>query len=180
MKNITSIILEAQKQLILNPIDLAHDIAHHYRVHEESLKINIKEKLNADEDLLSVCAWYHDLGGRRGENVNLIKTLIGKHTDDSSFVDKVIEIIHEHSFGEDQSSLESKMLFDADKLEYVNPLRLSSFLRAYKDGFLSEEKYKQYKKEWAQRVGKVKNMLHFDYSKEKFLKFLPQAEKIMR
>lgn len=180
MKNIVSMILEAQKQLVLKPIDLAHDITHHYRVYEWSLKIKNSEKLNANADLLTVCAWYHDLGGRKGENAALIKSLISKHTDDNSFIDKVIEIVQEHSFGKNQSSLESKILFDADKLEYVNPYRLLWFLRVYKDGFISEEKYKQYKKEWVERIGKVKKMLHFKYSQEKFLKFLPQAERIMR
>lgn len=180
MKNIVAIILAAQKQLVLKPIDLAHDITHHYRVYEWSLKINNSEKLNANADLLTVCAWYHDLGGRRGENIVLLRDLLSKHTNDDNFINKVIKIIGEHSFGEVQSGLESKILFDADKLEYVNPLRLSWFLRTYNDRFVSEEKYRQYKKEWAERIGKIKNMLHFNYSKEKFLKFLPQAEKIMR
>ncbi|MEK7451118.1 MAG: HD domain-containing protein [Patescibacteria group bacterium] len=180
MKNIVSIILEAQKQLVLKPIDLAHDITHHYRVYEWSLKINNSEKLNANADLLTVCAWYHDLGGRTGKNAKLIRDLIGKHTDDKGFADKVVRIVQEHSFGKTQSSLESQILFDADKLEYVNPFRLLWFRKAYKEHLINEEKYKQYKKEWEERIGKVKNMLHFNYSQEKFLKFLPQAERIMR
>ena|SRR3989344_8006209 len=180
MKNIVSIILEAQRQLVLKPIDLAHDITHHYRVYEQSLKINDKEKLNADEDLLAVSAWYHDLGGRRGKNTTLIKSLISKHTADNSFINKVVAIIHEHSFGENQLSLESKILFDADKLEYVNPFRLLWFLKAYRDGFLSEKKYKQYKKEWEERVGGVGKMLHFELSRKQFFLLLPKAEKIMK
>jgi HD superfamily phosphodiesterase len=180
MKNITSIILEAQKQLVLKPIDLAHDITHHYRVYEWSLKINNDEKLDADVDLLVVCAWYHDLGGRTGGNTKLIKDLVNKHTDDKSFIDKVVKIVQEHSFGKTQSSLESRILFDADKLEYVNPYRLLWFLRAYKDGLISEKKYRQYKKEWAERIGKVKNMLHFNYSQEKFMQFLSEAKEIMK
>lgn len=179
MKNITSIILEAQKQLVFKPIDLAHDVTHHYRVYEWSMKINSNEKLRADEDFLAVSAWYHDLGGRRGENTALIKTLISKYTDDNSFIDKVINIIQEHSFGKSQSSLESKILFDSDKLEYVNPFRLLWFLKAYKEHLISEEKYRQYKREWTERIGEVKNMLHFNYSQNKFLQFLPQAQKIM-
>ncbi len=180
MKNIVSIILEAQKQLILHPIDLAHDITHHYRVYEWSLKINNSEKLNANADLLAVCAWYHDLGGRRGENAALIKSLISKHTDDKSFIDKVVKIVQEHSFGKTQSSLESQILFDADKLEYVNPFRLLWFLKTYRDGFLSEKKYKQYKKEWSERIGGVGKMLHFELSKKQFFLLLPKAEKIMK
>lgn len=180
MKNIVSIILEAQKQLILKPIDLAHDITHHYRVYEWSLKINNDEKLDANADLLAVSAWYHDLGGRRGENEKLIKDLISKHTDDESFTNKVVEIVQEHSFGKTQSSIESQILFDADKLEYVNPFRLLWFLRAYRNGFLSEKKYEQYKKEWKERIGWVGKMLHFELSRKQFSLLLPKAEKIMK
>lgn len=180
MKNIVSIILEAQKQLVLKPIDLAHDITHHHRVYEWSLKINNSEKLNANVDLLAVCAWYHDLGGRTGENAKLIKDLINKHTDDKSFIDKVVKIVQEHSFGKTQSSLESQILFDADKLEYVNPFRLLWFLKAHKEQLISEEKYKQYKKEWVERIGGVGKMLHFELSKKQFFLLLPKAEKIMK
>ena len=179
MKNIVSIILEAQKQLVLKPIDLAHDITHHYRVYERSLKINNNEKLNADENLLVVCAWYHDLGGRRGENIDLLRGLLSKHTNDVNFINKVIEIICEHSYGGIQTSLESKILFDADKMEYVNPLRLSWFLRAHKDGLLNEKKYKQYKKEWNKRIINISKMLHFPSSQKEFSILLPAAEKIM-
>lgn len=179
MKNIVGIILEAQKQLVLKPVDLAHDITHHYRVCEFSLKINNIEKLNANQNLLTVCAWYHDLGGRRGENMELITNLISKHTDNKNFIKKVVEIIREHSFGETQSNLESKIIFDADKLEYVNPFRLLWFLKAYRDGFFSEEKYKQYKREWNERIKDVGKMLHFRYSQEKFSALLPSANKIM-
>lgn len=180
MKNLVSIILEAQRQLVLRPIDLAHDITHHYRVYEWSLKINNSERLNVDEDLLAVCAWYHDLGGRTGENAKLIRDLIDKHTDDKSFIDKVVKIVQEHSFGKTQSGLESKILFDADKLEYVNPFRLLWFLKAHKEQLITEEKYKQYKKEWNERIGKVKKMLHFRYSQEEFSMLLSAAEKIMK
>lgn len=180
MKDIVSIILEAQKQLILEPIDLAHDVTHHYRVYEWSLKTNSDEKLDADEDLLAVSAWYHDLGGRTGENAKLIRGLISRHTDDKSFIDKIVKIIQEHSFGKTQYSLESKILFDADKLEYVNPFRLLWFLRTYRDGFLSENKYKQYKKEWEERISKVGQALHFRISRKHFFLLLPEAEKIMR
>lgn len=180
MKNITSIILEAQKQLVLKPIDLAHDIIHHYRVYEWSLKIKNNEKLNVDEDLLAVSAWYHDLGGRRGEDTDLIKDLIKKHTRDDIFIEKVIKIIQEHSFGESQSSLESKILFDADKLEYVSPFRLLWFIKAYDDGFFSNKQHNQYKKEWGERIKHVKKMLHFRYSQEEFSVLLSAAKKIMK
>lgn len=180
MKNIVSIILEAQKQLVLRPIDLAHDITHHYRVYEWSLKINNSEKLNADENILTICAWYHDLGGRGGEDIGFLRSLLSKYINDVNFINKVIKIIREHSYGKIQTSLESKILFDADKMEYVNPLRLSWFLKAHRDGLLDEGKYRQYKKEWNERIINVRKMLHFPISRKEFSTLLSAAEKIMK
>lgn len=180
MLNISKLVLEAQRQLVFHPIDLAHDITHHNRVYEWSMTINKEERLNADVYLLTVCAWYHDIGGRKGEDVELIKKLLGKNTDDTEFINKVITIIKEHSFGEVQTSLESKILFDADKLEYVNPFRLLWFLRTYKDGLLTKDKYEQYMDEWNERAPQLQNMLNFHYTRTKFLEFLPSARSIMK
>lgn len=177
--NVVELIIEAQKQLIKKPFDLAHDITHHYRVQEEALKIIEEEGLDLDEDFISICAWYHDLGGRRGENSSLIHSLIEKHVKDPKSIEKIIQIIKEHSYGETQTSLESKVLFDADKLEYVNPIRLKWFLKAYDEGYLSKKVYIQYKKEWTERIKNVEGQLHFSYTKRQFSKMLPLATKLM-
>lgn len=177
---VLKLVVEAQEQLIKNPFDLAHDITHHYRVHEGALRIIEEEKLTADEDLVTVCAWYHDLGGRRAEDVNLLKSLIGKYIKDLELVDRIIQIIREHSFGESQSSIESKILYDADKLEYVNPMRLTLFLKAANEGLISKDSYLQYKKEWKERIPQVEKQLNFSYTKRQFKEMLPKATLLMK
>jgi HD superfamily phosphodiesterase len=178
--NVLKLVIEAQKQLIRNPFDLAHDITHHYRVQEEALKIIEEENLAVDEDLMIICAWYHDLGGRRGENSRLLSSLIGKYIEDRQLINRIIQIIREHSYGEAQTSLESKVLFDADKLEYVNPMRLRWFLKAFREGYITSEVYSQYKREWKERIKDAEGQLHFSYTKQKFSKMLPVASQLMK
>ena len=59
--NLTKLIIEAQKKLILQPHDLAHDVIHHYRVCEWCRKIVAVEKLAVDWQKLSLSAWWHDV-----------------------------------------------------------------------------------------------------------------------
>lgn len=178
--NVIQLVIEAQKQLIKKPFDLAHDITHHYRVYESCLRIIDEEKLRVDSDFVGVCAWLHDIGGRRGENIQLIQNLLQKYIDNLEYIEKVIKIIKEHSFGETQTQIESKILFDADKLEYVNPFRLKWFLKAYDEGHITEGVYLQYKKEWKERIKDVEEQLHFSYSKRQFARMLPTTTEIMK
>lgn len=155
--NLTSIIIDAQKELIAHPYDLAHDLTHHYRVCQWVLEIAENEKLDVDKNLVIISAWLHDLAGRRGQNQKIIFNLLKKNGCSTNFINKVIIVIREHSFGKKQTTLESKLLYDADKLEYVDPFRLRWFIQAAKDGLIDKEKYLSYKKEWRERIEKVKN-----------------------
>ncbi len=175
----TAIIIEVQKELVNQPYDLAHDITHHYRVFENCMDITRSEKLKANLELLTLSAWVHDLGGRRGEDEKKIKNILKKGGCESELIIRVIQTIHEHSFGTKQHSLESQILFDADKLEYVHPIRLGLFLRAVKDGYINRKRYIEYKNEWKERINKVEDLLHFPYSKHIFSTSLSQATKIM-
>ena len=181
MQNIklTAIIVDIQKQLVLKPYDLAHDITHHYRVYQESIKIIDKEKLKINKNIITLCAWLHDFEGRKGEKFKETKKILTKHNFDVNIVIKIISIIKEHSLGEKQTLLESKILYDADKLEYVSLFRLSWFVQAGKDGYINQKKYYQYKKEWREKIDEVEKTLHFSYSKKEFLRLLPEAKKIM-
>lgn len=177
--NLTSIIIDIQKQLILAPYDLAHDITHHYWVYEWCMKIIEREKLNVDKDIITLCAWLHDLGGRKGEHLEKTVGILTKHELNKHMTVKITRIIKEHSLGKKQTLLESKILYDADKLEYVNPFRLQNFMQSAKDGYISRKKYRQYKREWWEKIGGVKKTLHFLYAKKEFSGLLPKAKKIM-
>jgi len=126
-----------------------------------------------------LCAWLHDLEGRKGKKLSAIKKSLKKFEQNKSIIKKVTNIIKKHSFGEKQNTLESKILYDADKLEYVNPFRLSWFILASEDGNISSKKYLSYKREWWRKIDKVEKTLHFSYSKKVFSRLLPEAKKIM-
>lgn len=177
--NLTAIIQDIQTMLVSNPYDLAHDILHHYRVYEWAMRIIQNEKLTVDHNLMILACWLHDFGGRSGQRSKLITQLLKRHDCKDDFIVKIIDVIKEHSFGQRQTQLESKILFDADKLEYANPFRLSWFIQATKDGYINQATYMKYKQEWHERIGQVKDMLHFPYAKKAFLEMLSLAYKIM-
>ena len=177
--NLTSIILTAQKELIEKPFDLAHDISHHYRVYEYCLKIIRAEDLNVNYDVLTICSWWHDLEDRKGEKVLKLTTTLKRYECKKDFIKKIIKVIREHSFCKKPTTLEGKILFDADKLEYVNPFRLAWFKQAVKDGFIKKRKYFEYLRQWQERIKKLGKLLNFSYSQKKFIEMLPEAKKIM-
>ena len=155
---------------MLKPFDLAHDITHHYRVWQWCLKITEAEHLSLNQDVLTLAAWWHDAEERTGRVVIAVKKSLEHNNIDSQLIDQVASVIREHSFGKEQHSLEAKVLFDADKLEYVSPQRLSWFAQAVKDGFIDEKTYRRYRKDWTQRTPQIPSLLHFEFSKNEYRK----------
>lgn len=174
---LTSIILRAQDYLIHSPFDLAHDVTHHYRVFQESINIIQHEKItnNICKEDVVICSWLHDIEDRKGKNVEVINTLLHGFKLSTKRIERIIKIIREHSFEQKQTMIESKILFDADKLEYVNPFRLTMFIQATKDGYITKKRFQQYVLEWKQRIDYVNKQMHFDYSKNKFNEWLENA-----
>jgi len=175
--NLTKLIIDAQIYLTLHPYDLAHDIGHHYRVWEWCQKIVSAEKLSLNWEALSIATWWHDAEERKGKIVKRVKQSLSKYKLKPEFINKVISIIKEHSFGKKQTSHEAKVLFDADKLEYVSLQRLSWFIQATKDGYIKNEVARQYYHEWCERTPKIPSLLHFQFSKNEFKKYYQEAKK---
>jgi len=178
--NLTAIITKIQKQLVLSPYDLAHDITHHYRVFAWSVKIINEEKLKIDKNAIILASWLHDLSDRKGKNLKKIKEILNFHQVDKNLTKKIIKIIKEHSFGKKQTLMESKVLYDADKIEYVDPFRLSWFIQTGDDGFIPLKKYREYKKEWWEIIDLVLPTLNFNFSKKIFSQFLHKAKNLMK
>ena len=178
MRNLTKVILLAQKELIENPYDLIHDIRHSYHVYINCLEICEKEKLSLNLEVLEVCSWWHDLDREKDVSEKLIR-ILKQNNFNNKFINKCEEVINSHPFGSKQESLEAKVFFDADKLEYVNPLRFKQLLQAVKDEYISQRRIKQYKKEWYQKTGKVEKMLHFPFTRKKFTSLYKKAEKVI-
>lgn len=180
-KPLIPLIIAVQKMLIKKPYDLAHDIGHHYRVFINCQEIIKKERLeDYDKQILTICAWWHDIGGKKGGRNQELTDLLIRYNYSTLQIRKIVQIIKEHSFGEKQTSLESQILYDADKLEYVDPVRLEWFIAVDKENLIPKAKTKLYFREFEQRVMSVMNNLHFSYSRCRFKQMLPKAIKIMR
>lgn len=176
--NLTKIILVAQKRLIENSVDLAHDIMHHYRVVEFSLKIRELERNDCDEKTLIIAGWFHDIVNRDGSNILAVKAMLAPYIKDKR-IDNIIASISEHSYKKKQNTDVSKILYDADKLEYVNLPRLKWLLQIHEDHYISEKKFIFYVSQWFRRISKIHQSLHFNSSKKMFHKMESEAYKIM-
>jgi len=177
---VAPILTKIKKELALHPYDAAHDFNHHLRVFKGGQKIVAAEHLNADNKVLTIAAWGHDLGGRTGQETTELEKILEGFGCGDAFVKKILLVIKEHSFGKKQTLVESRILFDADKLEYVNPLRLTSFIQAAHEGLLDKNAVRRYFREWHERVYRILDVLHYPYSKKEFARLLPGAERIMR
>lgn len=174
------LIVKIQKNLVDSPIDLAHELSHHYRVFEMSLEIQNKEGLSLNKELIIIASWLHDNFGRNGNDMSKLRDFLISNKCSEKNIDKILKIIKEHSFGKRQSTLESKVVYDADKLEYVNPIRLRLFHQAVEDALIERRKYKKYLNEWNERIPYVYKTLNFPFSRSTFLRLLPEAKRIMK
>ncbi|MBP7774250.1 hypothetical protein KA078_00500 [Candidatus Woesebacteria bacterium] len=133
----------AQQLLLDHPFDIYHDIFHHYKVWENSRKITFIEKLKVDTNPLDIACWWHDIFKGEKDNSLLIKTLSDTNIDTDT-LDTAIAIINQHSFGEEQTLLESKILYDADKIEYISLTRWQAAFEACDKGFISVAEKERY------------------------------------
>ena len=174
--NITQVILDAQQELIHNPFDIVHDVIHHFQVYQNCLIIAEAEKLCIELPIVIISAWWHDVDRDSETKISIVKSLEKNHFP-NSFIKKCLKVIESHSFGKKQVSLEAKVLFDADKLEYVNPLRTRRLIQAINDGVENFNKGIFYKKRWFEKTPQVKDMLYFSYSKSLFDKLFEKTKK---
>lgn len=178
--SISNAVKTIKESLMNDPFDAAHDFDHHLRVYRGCQKIAKAEHLSVNWKVLTIAAWGHDLGGRTGDETKRLEKILAGYKYPQEFINRVLSVIREHSFGKKQDTLEGRVLYDADKLEYVSSARLTSFLIAAKKGLLSDTAVFSYKRQWADRIDKVINTLHYSYSKQEFYHLLPAAERIMK
>jgi len=161
----------ARETILKDPYDEGHNVFHHTLVYQNCLQIINAEKLeNIDEEALLVAAMWHDWQRPNNlEEVNKfredLKNIFVESDIDEEFFERVWEIIAHHSFGEEQQSIEQKVLFDADKLEYLNIERFIGIIFLAREGNFSMERVEKYKAAFANRIPIVKNSLNFEYSK---------------
>lgn len=141
----------AQKVHEESPFDAAHDWNHHLAVNTNGLEIIDKEKIQGEINLpvFIAAAFFHDLErGSTGHDLAISKMEEAGFGDD--FVAKMVDLINEHSFGDTQTTLAGKVLWAADKIEYVSKDRFKHSLAN-----LSLAKRIVYKKLWRDRIKSV-------------------------
>ncbi len=164
---LAEIIATARKRLAENPFDALHGVEHHQNVWNNCEWIIEKEGLSPDLDVLQIAVWWHDVERDSEEFPQMKRTLRDAGASDE-FIGKVLAAVSTHSFGHTQDILEGKILYDADKLEYLSINRVKELLRIRKQGQMGEARFEYYQKTWAKRLKQVPKSLHFESSKTRF------------
>lgn len=107
-----------------------HDYFHLKRVVENALKIGKAE--NADLFLVELSAWLHDVGDYKlhdgvDRSEELVKEFLLTQNLSGELIDKVNEIISQVSFskGNSVTSLEAKVVQDADRLDAIGAIGIA-------------------------------------------------------
>jgi len=163
------ILTKVKSELHQNPFDAGHDFLHHEEVFENVVAIVKGENLIVDMAALSVASWLHDYE-RNDEEARdkYLRQIVSESDVPADFAQKVIRIMSSHSYGEVQESEEQKVLFDADKLEYLSVPRFIRVMDAITRGEMTEEIWSKYKKAWKDRIPRVRGLLHYDTSRKLF------------
>ena len=159
------VISTAKTKLLKTPFDVAHDIFHHYKVWENVLLITIREGLTIDLDRVEIASWWHDY--ERGSSEHLALTNVMEEAGYlKEYIDSIKDLINSHSFSDERSDIEEeKVLFDADKLEYVNSGRLVWIGEGISQGLLEPQIGKKYGVALQERIFKVVQTLYYPSTK---------------
>lgn len=170
MPEIEKVLNEAEKRLKENPTDAGHDYDHHVSVVLNCQTIISKEKITQiDINALRIAASWHDyLRGDESKNDQILTSIMEEAGYKRDYIDKVLSIKNSHTYGVSQQNLEAKVLFDADKLEYLSTRRYSRITNAVQSGEMSMETLAKYKKAFRERIGNIRDQLHFEISKSIF------------
>lgn len=107
-----------------------HDYYHIERVVMNARKILKTEQ--ADRFLVELGAWLHDLGDHKlhegiDKSEKLITTFLKSLTVDQPLINKIVEIVSQVSFskGQKPSSIEAKIVQDADRLDAIGAVGIA-------------------------------------------------------
>lgn len=171
----------AQDYLKESPFDAGHDLEHHARVVGHCKRIVKEEKLTLDWKALETAAWWHDIERKDlDKNNKLLRNVARENGISMDLADRAIGILNKHSFGNEQDDLESNVLFDADKIEYVSVQRYERVFEAVRQGAMSKEVWNRYKTKLGERIPHIPTMLHFSVSKQIFRDQLAEVQQAVK
>ncbi|OJU39572.1 MAG: metal-dependent phosphohydrolase [Bacteroidales bacterium 45-6] len=121
-------------QEYIRKIFLKEGTGHDY-YHIERVVINARKILQAeqaDDFLVELGAWLHDLGDHKlhdgiDKSEELISAFLASLTVDQAVIDRVVEIVSQVSFskGNKPSSIEAKIVQDADRLDAIGAIGIA-------------------------------------------------------
>lgn len=160
-------------ELRTSPFDAVHDERHHVKVWVNCRRIITREGLSGlNLDALKVATFWHDVQRDQPDEFKLLReTMQGLKTPKKE-EDLVLAIASNHSYGTTQKLTEAKVLFDADKLEYVSTARARILLEEILRGNIPQERSAYYVSLWNKRIVDVQDNLHFGYTKNLFTRRL--------
>lgn len=173
---IDPLINEAKMILQTVPYDAAHNFHHHERVWSNTQQIIKKEKLLIDEEALCIAVWWHDVDKGSVGSPRFMRAAHQYHIPQLK-IDAILAIMNQHSFDDEQTTMEGKLLFDADKLEYVSLVRWKQFLPVLQKNPLMQDRLKAYQVAIGERIIPVYRRLYFEISKQRFAKDFLQFSK---
>ncbi len=179
MNQLDQLLDEARVRLHESPFDIAHDLAHHLEVLRNALQLaHDLEDPSIDFDALRVAVMWHDVPHEDGTEkaseatANHLKVKMQQMGFHKDFIDKVYDAVSLHSFDQEPTSIEGKILYDADKLELLNVARIIRYGKAVESGQISAEKAKKDIEWLAQAYKTLRSKLHFEASKTRYDKLM--------
>lgn len=177
MSEISPLVNEAERLLCAYPRDDIHDLSHHRRVWRNAQTISKSIRENVDMGVLHVAVMWHDvmiskeslslgLAGVLEETMAYLSKLMDRRGYGERFRESVLDAIRHHNFlTKWQLTLEGKILFDADKLDALNPVRYRKMAEAIRTKRLSKTQVFLYAKAAKVWLKTMRSRYHFAVSR---------------
>ena len=157
------------RKYLAGALDHAHDISHAERVARNVALIGRKLGYK-DISFLSLCAWWHDAGRTIDDSCHekisaeLLKNDLLRRGSSVAVVKKAYAAVRHHRWSMRPCTLEGKMIYDADKLDFISIERWKKCLKA---------KQNIHPKEIAKLLPRLEKLFHFDESRAIYRRRLP-------
>lgn len=173
-KEIKKLISEAEiiaEKMLGN--SFAHGFPHVLRVRKLSWKIVRAERLQVDPLVLELAVILHDTGRKLGDphakySAYLAEGFLREKRLCKEKIDIIVNAILYHSYsyarkrGIKPLSIEAKVLSDADKLDALGTV---GFLRVFLHGYEYGRSYEDSLQHFDEKIFRLKELLHFEYSR---------------
>ncbi len=183
------LIKKARDILRTKPFDGVHDLSHHVSVYKTALQIAENINFEFDKKTLELAVMWHDVtapGNEKNEvaTAELIKDEMVALDFSDKDINEVYNAIAHHGYNQQPRNMIGKMLWDADKLDFLSINRWKNGLKMETDGKATFKAAKEMFEKVLKMIPTIPEKLHFEISQQIFderlkeLKASPVAKKI--